>query len=238
MNRTALKQILAQEGMVREAAWPGDPSSFMDEVEKLRARVQSMANSAPFRSTSVHRAFRKLESAFDDLDQALDDEMSLEHMWTDRRDRWASDKNAAVKMQGIKTHRARNATQMMTVTVQPDGTLAITAKRDQIDPDLHPEYMKNQIRNQARNMKKLANMYRRFGGFEPGSVAQVGRWNSQEPWSDNSGYIIVTSDRDLGEALADVLPKVFPKDNRSTGWVSKGQGGEWVWENFNYYIGD
>lgn len=147
-------------------------------------------------------------------------------------------RNAAVKMQGIKTHRARNATLLMTVTADENGDLVITAKRDQIDPDMHPEYMQNEIRNQARNMRKLANMFRNLGGFTPGSVAQIGRWNSQEPWSDNSGYLLVTDDRDLGSALSAFFPKVFPKDNRSTGWVSKGQGGEWVWENFNYYIGD
>jgi hypothetical protein len=147
-------------------------------------------------------------------------------------------RNAAVKMTGIRSHRARNATQMMTVVVDENGDLAITAKRDQVDPDLHPAYMQNQIRNQARNMKKLADIFRNLGGFRPGAKAEIGRWNSQEPWSDNSGYILLTDDLDLGSALSAVFPKVFPKDNRSTGWVSKGQGGEWVWENFNYYIGD
>jgi hypothetical protein len=158
-------------------------------------------------------------------------------------------KTAEVKMQGVKTHSARGATLVMNVAVSPEGEVTVTAKRDQVDPDMHKyEHQKNEIRYRAQKLRKLSGAIKAaLRGAPFSGTAEIGRWVSMEAWSNNSGYIVRSEDSpELAQAIAETLPKVFPitgggvpgsTSYRGGGWLSKGPK-EWVWEDAAFGIGD
>jgi len=158
-------------------------------------------------------------------------------------------KSSAVIMEGITNRKAKVATLLLTVTLDGDGSLMITARADQVLAELRKDFDKGHIQHRAQKLKQLTNLIRglqfpqHYG--EP-SVARIGTWSKQESWSDDSGFVVVSKDRLLGEAIADFLPQVFPISGggvagstgyHGNGWLKRGPT-EWVWEDYSFGIGD
>jgi hypothetical protein len=151
-------------------------------------------------------------------------------------------------MQGISPY-VKRSTHVLTFFYEPVNGITVTAKRDQVTPDLHPEYMRGNIRGQARQMKVLADAVKRGPippNTDPGAVAMLGYWSEQAAWSDNSGYALTSTDPVFGKYLAQFLPKFFPitgggvpgsSSYKGNGWLEQGPN-EWVWNDASYGIGD
>lgn len=156
-------------------------------------------------------------------------------------------KEAAVPMQiGNGINRA---TLLLTFTYS-GGELVVTAKNDQVNPKIVPDYMKDGVRGMYRTLKEFVRMVRlalSSKTFQEGATAQMGMWSTQEAWSDNSGYVVKSdSDPDFAEAIALVMPKLFPimgggvpgsTSYRGSGWRVRGPT-VWVWEDSSFGIGD
>lgn len=156
-------------------------------------------------------------------------------------------KEAAVKME--VDGNIRNATLLLTFTYNTLGGLTVTAKNDQINPKMVPEYMQSNVAFMYRTLKAFVQKVRTevwSQTFTDGATAQMGMWSRQESWSDDSGYVVKSdNDADFAKVIASVLPKQFPitgggvpgsTSYRGAGWIHRGPY-LWVWNDSSFGIG-
>lgn len=156
-------------------------------------------------------------------------------------------KEAVVKMEVDGS--IRSATLLLTFTYNTVGGLTVTAKNDQINPKIVPDYQKDSVKFRYRTLKDFVQKVRTEVGsqtFSDGATAQMGMWSRQESWSDDSGYVVKSdNDADFAKVIASVLPKQFPLTGggvpgstsyRGAGWLHRGPY-LWVWEDSSFGIG-
>lgn len=156
-------------------------------------------------------------------------------------------KEAVVKME--VDGNIRSATLLLTFTYTAAEGLKVTAKNDQINPKIVPEYMKTNVTFMYRTLKEFVQKVRLEVGskkFSEGAVVQMGAWSKQESWSDDSGYVVKSdNDAEFAKEIASVLPKQFPitgggvpgsTSYRGSGWRHRGPY-LWVWNDSSFGIG-
>ena len=158
-------------------------------------------------------------------------------------------KTAAVRMK-VQNGMAKDATQVLTLTWDPlNGGVTATAKNDQVNPAVAPEWNKANVAFMYKTMKVLVAAVKKAkapAGIASGATAILGTWSYQGAWSDDSGLVVTSDDPVFGAFIAEFLPKMFPISGggvpgstsyRGSGWQARGPR-EWVWHRSSFGIGD